>query len=48
MPDKKVTSTVSIGLAQYKKNEDIKDFVSRVDHLMYRGKKSGKDRICFE
>lgn len=47
-PDKKVNLTVSIGLAQYKKNEDIKDFVNRVDHFMYRGKKSGKDRICFE
>jgi two-component system, cell cycle response regulator len=48
IPDKKINLTVSIGLAQYKNNEDIKAFVNRVDHFMYRGKKSGKDRICFE
>ena len=40
--------TVSIGLAQYKAQEDMKAFVHRVDLLMYRGKKNGKDRICSE
>jgi diguanylate cyclase (GGDEF)-like protein len=48
VPDKNVNLTVSIGLAQYKKQEDMRAFVSRVDHLIYRGKKNGKDRICFE
>jgi diguanylate cyclase (GGDEF)-like protein/PAS domain S-box-containing protein len=48
IPDKKINLTVSIGLAQYKKNENIKAFVNRVDHFMYRGKKTGKDKICFE
>lgn len=48
LPDKEVHLTVSMGLAQYRNDEDIKAFVNRVDHLMYRGKKSGKDRICFE
>ena len=48
LPDKNVNLTVSIGLAQYKKQEDMRVFVSRVDHLMYRGKKNGKDRTCFE
>lgn len=48
LPDHEVHLTVSIGLAQYKAKEDIKAFVNRVDHFMYRGKKSGKDRICFE
>lgn len=47
-PEEIVNLTVSIGLAQYRKNENIKDFVNRVDHLMYQGKKRGKDRICFE
>jgi diguanylate cyclase (GGDEF)-like protein/PAS domain S-box-containing protein len=47
-PDKQINLTVSIGLAQYKKNEDIKAFVNRVDHLMYQGKRRGKDRICSE
>jgi diguanylate cyclase (GGDEF)-like protein/PAS domain S-box-containing protein len=46
MPDKKVYLTVSIGVAQYKKQEDVKAFVNRVDHLMYQGKKNGKDRTC--
>jgi len=43
---KSVHLTVSIGVAQYRKQEDIRTFVNRVDHLMYRGKKNGKDRIC--
>jgi diguanylate cyclase (GGDEF)-like protein/PAS domain S-box-containing protein len=46
MPDKQVYLTVSIGVAQYKKQEDVKAFVNRVDHLMYQGKRNGKDRIC--
>jgi two-component system cell cycle response regulator len=46
--DKDIHKTVSIGLAQYKPQEDIKVFVQRVDQLMYQGKKSGKDRVCSE
>jgi diguanylate cyclase (GGDEF)-like protein/PAS domain S-box-containing protein len=45
---KHVYITVSIGLAQYKKKEDMKAFVHRVDQLMYQGKKNGKDRVCSE
>jgi diguanylate cyclase (GGDEF)-like protein/PAS domain S-box-containing protein len=45
---KQVHITVSIGLAQYKHEEDEKVFVNRADHLMYQGKKNGKDRICSE
>ena len=40
--------TVSIGLAQYKPQEDLKAFVQRVDQLMYQAKKNGKDRVYFE
>ena len=40
--------TVSIGLAQYKTQEDMKVFVHRVDQLMYQAKKNGKDRVCSE
>ncbi len=40
--------TVSIGLGEYKTQEDIKAFVHRVDQLMYQSKKNGKDRVCFE
>jgi diguanylate cyclase (GGDEF)-like protein/PAS domain S-box-containing protein len=42
----KVYMTVSIGLAQHKPKEDVKMFIQRVDRLMYKGKKSGRDRIC--
>jgi len=44
---KDVYLTVSIGLAQYKKKEDIKVFVNRADHLMYQGKKNGKRQDLF-
>jgi diguanylate cyclase (GGDEF)-like protein/PAS domain S-box-containing protein len=47
-PGQDVHVTVSIGLAQYKPQEDMKAFVHRVDQLMYQGKKNGKDRICSE
>ena len=47
-PGRQVHLTVSIGLGQYKPQEDIKGFVQRVDQLMYRGKKNGKDQICSE
>jgi PleD family two-component response regulator len=37
--------TVSIGVAQHKPKEEMKAFVQRVDQLMYRAKKNGRDRI---
>lgn len=40
--------TVSIGIAQYQPQEELKAFVHRVDQLMYQGKRSGKDRVCSE
>ncbi len=45
---KDVHMTVSIGLAQYKPPEDMKAFVHRVDQLMYKAKKDGKDRVRSE
>lgn len=48
IPDGNVHLTVSIGLSQYRQKESIKDFVSRVDQLMYKSKKNGKDRVSFE
>ena len=47
-PDQDVHVTLSIGLAQYKLQEDMKAFVRRVDQLMYQAKKNGKDRVCSE
>jgi len=45
-PGQDVHMTVSIGLAQYMPQEEMKAFVHRVDQFMYQGKKSGKDRVC--
>jgi len=42
VPGKQVHLTVSIGLAQYRKQEDMKTFVNRADHLMYQGKRTEK------
>ncbi len=47
-PGKQVHITVSIGLAQYKYEEDEKVFVNRADQFMYQAKRNGKDRICSE
>jgi diguanylate cyclase (GGDEF)-like protein/PAS domain S-box-containing protein len=47
-PGQDVYMTVSIGLGQYKPQEEMKSFVHRVDQLMYQGKKNGKDRVCSE
>ena len=47
-PGQDVHVTVSIGLAQYKPQEEMKAFVHRVDQLMYQGKRNGKDRVCSE
>ena len=48
VPEQDVHVTLSIGLAQYKPQEDMKAFVHRVDQLMYQAKKNGKDRVCCE
>jgi diguanylate cyclase (GGDEF)-like protein/PAS domain S-box-containing protein len=47
-PGHNVHVTVSIGLAQYKPQEELKAFVHRVDQLMYQGNRNGKDRVCSE
>ncbi|HOO89873.1 MAG TPA: diguanylate cyclase [Syntrophales bacterium] len=48
VPGQAIHVTVSIGLAQYKQQEDMKTFVHRADQFMYQGKKNGKDRVCSE
>jgi diguanylate cyclase (GGDEF)-like protein/PAS domain S-box-containing protein len=47
-PGLEVQKTISIGLAQYRPQEEMKAFVHRADQIMYRAKKNGKDRICCE
>jgi len=48
VPGQEVFVTMSIGLLQYKPNEEMRAFVHRVDQLMYQAKQQGRDRICSE
>jgi KDO2-lipid IV(A) lauroyltransferase len=45
---KEVYVTVSIGLAQYKPEEEMKSFFHRVKKLMLQAKQEGRNRICSE
>jgi len=48
LPDQAVHVTVSIGVAQYKQQEDMKAYVQRTDQWMYKGKRQGKNRVYCE
>ncbi|MBN1141607.1 MAG: diguanylate cyclase [Deltaproteobacteria bacterium] len=48
VPGQEVRLTVSIGIAQYQLDEDMKSFAERVDRHLYRAKRQGKDRVCAE
>jgi diguanylate cyclase (GGDEF)-like protein/PAS domain S-box-containing protein len=48
VPGRDFHVTMSIGLAQFRQQEEMKAFVHRVDKLMYRAKQNGKDRVCSE
>jgi diguanylate cyclase (GGDEF)-like protein/PAS domain S-box-containing protein len=47
-PGQDIHLTVSVGLGQYRTQEDPQAFVHRVDQLMYRAKRNGKDQVCHE
>ncbi len=38
--------TVSIGITDYKDSENINSFINRADSLMYKAKKSGKNKVA--
>ncbi len=42
----KIYVTVSVGVSQYKPQEEINAFVHRVDQLMYKVKKKERGKIC--
>jgi diguanylate cyclase (GGDEF)-like protein len=42
-----VRVTVSIGVAQYLKDEYIMDFLRRADQNLYAAKAAGKDQVCY-
>lgn len=43
----KISLTVSIGVASYKKGETIDSLVAKADKLMYEAKKKGRNRVEF-
>jgi diguanylate cyclase (GGDEF)-like protein len=40
-----VTSSVSIGLAEFRGGETVEDLISRADEALYRAKRAGKNRV---
>ena len=44
-PDKVVTITISIGLTEYFKNEQLSTVIKRADQAMYNSKAQGRNRI---
>lgn len=45
---KEIHVTVSVGISQFSSGEDAASFIKEADANMYRAKKEGKDRICFQ
>jgi two-component system cell cycle response regulator len=43
----KVRVTVSIGAAEYLKDEDMMVFLRRADQNLYKAKAAGKDQVCY-
>nr|WP_320049537.1 sensor domain-containing diguanylate cyclase [uncultured Desulfuromonas sp.] len=41
-----LSMTVSLGVAQYRRREEIKTFIHRTDQAMYLAKGLGKDQVC--
>jgi len=50
VPDNVVVSniTVSLGVASYRKNESVSDFVGRADQALYESKRLGRNRVTSE
>ena len=43
---KALSPTISVGVTQFRKGEDLEQFLSRVDQAMYDAKKAGRDRVA--
>ncbi|MEJ2199779.1 MAG: diguanylate cyclase [Desulfuromonadaceae bacterium] len=48
LPAAEVHMTISIGVSQYVPDETPSAFLKRADENMYKAKKQGKNRVCFE
>lgn len=47
-PNEKAHKTISIGISQYKPEEEMSSFIKRADNAMYTAKRQGKNRIHFD
>ena len=45
--DKKIHSTVTVGIAKFENDESLDLWISRADEKLYEGKKSGKNKIVY-
>lgn len=45
---RKLKVTTSLGVTVLRRNDEIRDFLERVDKLLYRAKQQGKNRVCSE
>ena len=46
-PSSKLKITISIGVTQYRKSEEIPSFVRRADKAMYQSKQAGRNRVSY-
>lgn len=44
-PDKKLKVTISMGVTQFKKGEDLEQLLSRADQALYASKQAGRNRV---
>ena len=45
--DKVGNKTISLGLAQFNKDDDVKTIFKRADDALYEAKTTGKNKVCF-
>ncbi|MBW1697864.1 MAG: diguanylate cyclase [Deltaproteobacteria bacterium] len=45
VPGNETNITISVGVTEYCKNEDLSEFVQRADRAMYLSKKNGRNRV---
>jgi diguanylate cyclase (GGDEF)-like protein len=44
--DRRIATSVSIGVAEYRKDESLESLIHRVDQAMYAAKHGGRDRLA--